>query len=147
MFLYYKELEDSPDLNSSYIHGSGSYHFQNYLSPLTTQSSTSIPPIARDQDTPLNKPLLKNMCIQALGIIFFTLRKKNKEDDEELDRWPLRETPIPPKDMNSKSVVREEVLAMSPPRQVAVGGGGGLQGYGRERQVEAEGWPMKSRGT
>lgn len=85
------------------------------------------------------------MCIQALGVIFFTLRKKNKEDDEELDRWPPRETPIPPKDTNPKSVVREEVLATSPPRQVVVGRGGGSQGYEREGEVEAEGWPMKVR--
>ena len=86
------------------------------------------------------------MCIQALGVIFFTLRKKNKEDDEELDRWPPRETPIPSKDTHPKPVI-QEVLAMSPPRQVVVGGEGVSQGYVREREVEAEGWPMKVRAT
>lgn len=79
------------------------------------------------------------MCIQALGVIFFTLRKKNKEDHEELDRWPPRETPIPPKDTNHKSVVREEVLAISAPRQVVVGGGRGSQGYWGAGEVEAVG--------
>jgi len=77
------------------------------------------------------------MCIQALGIIFFSLRKKNK-DDEELDRWPPRETPIPPKDTNSKSVVRDEALAISQPRQVLVSCGGESQRYRKGEEVEAE---------
>jgi hypothetical protein len=78
------------------------------------------------------------MCIQALGVIFYGLRKKNTEDDDELDRWPPRETPIPPKDTNPKLAIRGEVLATSPPRQVVVGGGGGSQGYGKGGEVEAE---------
>lgn len=37
-------------------------------------------------------------------MIIFTLRKKNTDEEEELDRWPPRETPLP-----TKTVVREGV--------------------------------------
>ncbi|KUJ06310.1 uncharacterized protein LY89DRAFT_678862 [Mollisia scopiformis] len=69
--------------------------------------------------TQIPRPTPRTMCIRSLGVILFTLRK-SKEDEEELDRWPPRETVLP-----LKPVVREQVSVMPPSRQFVGGSGPG----------------------
>lgn len=84
------------------------------------------------------------MCLKSLGVIFFSLRKTHTDDGEGSGRWPPAETPLPRKDMNPKSVVREEVTVF-PPRRALAARGGGSHGYGRSGEEDVEGWPMERR--